>query len=70
MSLNLLFQLNYKCYQFASNKIDFYVDKMKKKLNEVGSRTEQEVVKQPIEAVVEKNIDPLSTLDPFWASKK
>lgn len=42
---------------------------MKKKLNEVGAKIEPEVAKQTVE-VVEKNIDPLSTLDPFWASKK
>lgn len=47
----------------------FCADKMKKKLNEVVAKTEQELVKQPVETV-EKNIDPLSTLDPFWASKK
>lgn len=29
----------------------------------------QEEIKQSVE-VVEKNEDPLSTLDPFWASKK
>lgn len=45
------------------------VDKMKKKLNEVAAKVEPEVSKPTVE-VVEKNIDPLNTLDPFWASKK
>ncbi|KAJ8921018.1 hypothetical protein NQ315_015814 [Exocentrus adspersus] len=43
-------------------------EKMKKRLNEVVPK-QQEEVKQAAE-VVEKNQDPLASLDPFWASKK
>lgn len=42
---------------------------MKRKLIDVVSKTEEETKVQPSE-VIEKNPDPLSTLDPFWASKK
>ncbi|CAG9853928.1 unnamed protein product [Phyllotreta striolata] len=41
-------------------------DKMRKKLNEFEPKEEV----QPISIIPEANIDPLSTLDPFWASKK
>lgn len=41
---------------------------MKKRLNEMVPK-QQEETKQPLE-VAEKNEDPLSSLDPFWASKK
>ncbi|KAJ8943850.1 hypothetical protein NQ314_009620 [Rhamnusium bicolor] len=43
-------------------------EKMKKKLNEVVPKLQEEN-KQSVE-IVEKSSDPLSTLDPFWASKK
>ncbi|KAG5896890.1 hypothetical protein JTB14_033528 [Gonioctena quinquepunctata] len=43
-------------------------DKMKKKMNELVPKIKEEA-KQPVEPI-EKNVDPLSSLDPFWASKK
>ncbi|XP_018579784.1 tyrosine-protein phosphatase non-receptor type 23 isoform X2 [Anoplophora glabripennis] len=43
-------------------------ERMKKRLNEMVPK-QQEEAKQPLE-VAEKNEDPLSSLDPFWASKK
>nr|XP_023015123.1 tyrosine-protein phosphatase non-receptor type 23 [Leptinotarsa decemlineata] len=43
-------------------------DKLKKKMNEVVPKVKEET--KPTTEVVENNIDPLSSLDPFWASKK
>lgn len=43
-------------------------DRAKKKLNEVQPVKEE--VKEVSSDVQSQQIDPLSTLDPFWASKK
>lgn len=41
-------------------------DKLRKKLNELEPKKQEE----PVTVKTETNIDPLSTLDPFWANKK
>lgn len=46
----------------------FLLDKLRRKLNELGPKVKEEI--QPIPVIPEMNVDPLSTLDPFWASKK
>lgn len=43
-------------------------DRAKKKLNDVSPVKEE--VKEVSSDVQSQQIDPLSTLDPFWASKK
>ncbi|XP_050516886.1 tyrosine-protein phosphatase non-receptor type 23 [Diabrotica virgifera virgifera] len=44
-------------------------DKARKKLNEIQPKVKEEPLEPPV-IVPEPNIDPLSTLDPFWASKR
>lgn len=46
------------------------LDNLRKKLNDVVPAKEAQEEAAIVPEVPDKSIDPLSTLDPFWASKK
>ncbi|VEN54036.1 unnamed protein product [Callosobruchus maculatus] len=57
----------YECFLGYMKQIAA-ADKMKRRLTELVPKVEEN--DQPQESVSEKDIDPLSSLDPFWANKK
>ncbi|XP_056643679.1 tyrosine-protein phosphatase non-receptor type 23 [Diorhabda sublineata] len=58
-------KFGYECF-LAYIKYVVSEDMLRKKLNELEPKKQEE----PVIVKTEKNVDPLSTLDPFWANKK